>query len=340
MDKKIVFRADGNKDIGLGHMYRLLALFKIYSEKYECCFVTKTTSNTEFIPNEYKIVLIPENVEVENEPELLKKKFNPSEYIVIADGYFFNSIYQKKIKDFGYNLIYVDDMATEYMYADIVVNHSPYVTQNNFKCEPYTKFALGLDYAILRLSFYEQNKNNIQIGKISQIFLCFGGADFHDLTYKVASEIKNIREIDRIHVVLGGAYKHEKIIALHRHNESKISLYRNLSEKNMISLMRKCQLAIVPSSTIAFEVCSIPIIVFSGYFIDNQRNIYNGLKKEEVIYDGADFTKYGEGDFYDAIQKIIKTPMSQHKQKIDRLKKSFDGQQPKRFMNLLQELKQ
>lgn len=32
---KIIFRADGNSNIGLGHLFRLFALVEIYKDVYE-----------------------------------------------------------------------------------------------------------------------------------------------------------------------------------------------------------------------------------------------------------------------------------------------------------------
>ena len=47
--KKIICRADGNANTGLGHLYRLFALYEIYKDYYEVIFVTKSSSTLKVI---------------------------------------------------------------------------------------------------------------------------------------------------------------------------------------------------------------------------------------------------------------------------------------------------
>ena len=41
LKRKIYFRADGNADIGLGHVIRCLALADILKDEFECVFATR-----------------------------------------------------------------------------------------------------------------------------------------------------------------------------------------------------------------------------------------------------------------------------------------------------------
>ena len=126
MTKKIIFRADGNATTGLGHLYRLFALVEMYKKDYDFVFITKKTSILNIIPSAYKTKLIPESISIEQEPGWLVSLFNYNEYIIIADGYQFISTYQRQIKEKGFKLIYIDALAKEQMFADVVINHSPH----------------------------------------------------------------------------------------------------------------------------------------------------------------------------------------------------------------------
>ena len=44
MSKKILFRADGNNEIGLGHVYRCLAIAERLNGKFECYFAIRQPS--------------------------------------------------------------------------------------------------------------------------------------------------------------------------------------------------------------------------------------------------------------------------------------------------------
>src|SRR5690606_24941131 len=109
--------------------------------------------------------------------------------------------YQKRVKDGGFKLVYIDDLTTEYMYADVVLNHSPHVKESNFKAEPYTRFALGTKYAILRPIFLEAAKRERKIEIIDTAFVCFGGSDFNCLTYNAIMGLLEVKNIVKIYVV-------------------------------------------------------------------------------------------------------------------------------------------
>ena len=125
MKKKILFRGDGNDKIGLGHMYRLYAMAEMVKDYQKFVFVTREDSLTSFLPKEYQIDRIVATQNYKEEVQELIQKYTPSEYLMIVDGYSFDSQYQKLIKQVGFTLVYIDDLAQEHMYADLVINHSP-----------------------------------------------------------------------------------------------------------------------------------------------------------------------------------------------------------------------
>lgn len=156
--KKILFRADGNSSTGLGHLYRVFALIEMLKENYEYTLVTKADTELIIIPKSYKVDVIPSKVGINEEPYWLSKNYNTEINIIIADGYAYDSNYQKKIKKAGYKLIYIDDLTTTKMSADVVINHSLVVKPEHFKAKRETQFALGAQYAMLRPKFIEVAK--------------------------------------------------------------------------------------------------------------------------------------------------------------------------------------
>ena len=170
----------------------------MYKKDYDFVFVTKKTSILNIIPSAYKTKLIPESISIEQEPDWLVSLFNSNEYIIIADGYQFISTYQRQIKEKGFKLIYIDDLASEYMFADIIINHSPNISSENFSCAANTKFALGTKYALLRPTFLELLKKENTLKRTDTAFVCFGGADPSDLTLKVTKALLNITQVKKI----------------------------------------------------------------------------------------------------------------------------------------------
>tara|TARA_R110002049_G_scaffold2365_2_gene17261 strand:- start:18182 stop:19195 length:1014 start_codon:yes stop_codon:yes gene_type:complete len=336
MTKKIIFRADGSSTAGLGHLYRLFSLVEIVKDTLDFIFLTHETSTVSVIPKNYNKEIIPKNIKVEEEPDWLAAHFYSKEYIIIADGYQFTAYYQKQIKEKGYNLIYIDDLASEHMYADVVINHSPYIRKKHYKKEAYTKIVLGTQYALLRPIFLKEAQQNKVISKIDSAFVCFGGADPYNLTLKAVEALLLIPNFKNIHVVLGGAYKYKEIFDLKEKNSFKIKTYRNLSGEDLIQTMRQCNFAIAPASTILYELSCVKIPILSGFYVDNQKLIYKGFLSSDAIYKGENMKDYQISDFENRINSILRNP--RFNQQIEAQKKLFDDKIALRHLNLIKQL--
>jgi UDP-2,4-diacetamido-2,4,6-trideoxy-beta-L-altropyranose hydrolase len=336
MTKKILFRADGNSVIGLGHLYRLFSLVEIIKDTIDFVFITHKTSVKSIIPKEYRKVLIPETVNKEEEPKWLAANFSTKEFIIIADGYQFNSVYQKEIKELGYKLLYIDDLAKEYMHADLVINHSPFIKEKHYSKEAYTDLFLGTKYALLRPNFLKIAKQNRIIKKINTAFVCFGGSDPFDLTLKSVKALLKIKQINTIHVILGGAYKYEDIFCLEKENFNTVKTYSNLSETELLNIMKLSNFAIAPASTILYELCCVKMPILSGYYIDNQELIYKGFLNNKAIYKGGNMKNYTVSNFVDKIETIIKE--NKLNNQILAQKELFDKKIKSRLFNLIKNL--
>ena len=331
---KVIFRADGNSKTGLGHLYRLFALAETYKEQCDFFFLTKQDSLLDVIPHHYKVKTISNRINIEDEPFWIDSNFSHKEYIIIADGYQFDGTYQNKIKSLGFFLIYVDDLAKEYMYADIVVNHSPNIRETDFKAEKYTKFALGTSYAMLRPSFLKATKERRIINQINRTFVCFGGVDEFDLSFIVSKALMSFKNFSEINIVLGGAYKHVRIFELAEKNNI-IKLHSNLSESSLFKLMKESDLAIAPCSTISYEICSVGIPLISGYIVENQLNIYKGFLEKNIFIDGGDLKYKIEEDFVQLIQELLDSTIEENRERVYNQFKLFNKNQINSLLTLI-----
>lgn len=333
MKKRIIFRADGDSSTGLGHLYRLFGLVEVLKDSFDFVFVTKASSTFSVIPKSYTTHFIPEHIDFKDEVTWLSQSYNPNDHIIIADGYQFNSTYQKQIKDKGYTLVYIDDLASEHMFADLVINHSPYLIEKHYKKEPYTKLALGTRYALLRPGFLKEAKLERNIKSIDSAFVCFGGADPFNLTYKAVTALLELNRFKKISVVLGGAYKFNEILELKNTHPLKIDLYKNLSENELIKVMKNCNFAIVPASTILFEICCIKMPVLSGFYVENQINLFKGFSHLDAIHGCGDFRTKDKHDFKELIEFSLKEKGVLRQ--IENQSKLFDGRNGKRLLGLI-----
>lgn len=339
MIKKIIFRADGNSSIGLGHLFRSFALIEMLKDEYEYVFLTRQDSLNDVIPKEYIIDIIPKNISCIKEPYWISKRYNHNEFIIIADGYAFGSNYQKDFKKLGFKFIYIDDIVSSEMSADIVVNHSLNLFAKDFDtADEYTKFALGTKYAMVRPKFIKAAKKIKEIKKIEEVFICFGGVDFHDFTNRSLKGIIEIPSIKKINIVISGAYSHEKIFHTIKKRKEDVFIHKNICENKMLELMNKSQLAIVPSSTISYEACSVKMLILGGYYVDNQKRINEGLDLNGMIYNVGDFRELKSEDFKRKVIEIIKDKTLTYKKMIKNQSKMFDGKQKERFNKLVESI--
>ena len=336
--KKIILRSDGTTTSGLGHLCRLVALGNIFEDEYEIVFLTKITTINKVIPEKFNKTIIPDDISLNNEPEWISKNYNHNEFIIIIDGYQFSSNYQKRVKKFGFKLVYIDDLSTEKMYADIVVNHSIGLTINDFTSVKATKFALGPSYAVLRQEFIYAAKKSRKIKSIEEVFICFGGSDLYDLSNRSLEGLIKLKQIKKIHVVLGAGYNYNKIYRTSQKRKNSVFIYNNICEKEIITLMNSCQLAIVPSSTISYEACSVKMIILSGYYTDNQININKGLDQNGLIYNVGNFKTLKSSDINEKVKKIIDDDPTNYDKFIKKQTSMFDGHQKIRYKNLLKSL--
>jgi UDP-2,4-diacetamido-2,4,6-trideoxy-beta-L-altropyranose hydrolase len=287
MKKKIVFRADGNHNIGLGHLVRCLALAHMLKNDFYISFVC-TEAPENFIKELLDLKI--EFVKIKDEQDFFRLlKQND---VVVLDGYHFDTDYQKKVKKNGCKLICIDDLHDKEFYADLVINHAPGVQQGDYRVQPYTRFALGVDYVLLRPAFLKVAHKKRTITKIETVFVCFGGADCNNITKKIVEKLLLLKTNKKIIIVTGSAYVFYEELKQIVHHHSNVELYNNTGEVKMLQLMERADLAIVPSSGILFEALSAGCLVISSYYVDNQKSIFEGLKKLNAIIPIADFDKF------------------------------------------------
>ncbi len=325
---KIYFRADGNETIGLGHVIRTFALALYLEEDFHCIFVIKNPTSTilNMIKSPQLVVL-----NINNEVEF----FNiiNDEDIVVLDGYNFDSPYQITIKESCLKLVCIDDIADRIFYCDVIINHVEGLSEKNYDCQPFTKIFLGLKFVLLRKPFLLATTNKRIINEISSYFICFGGSDNENFTKNTLEQLLKIDSVEKINIVIGGGYQYsdDLNILCKSINSCKINLYQNIGANEMVNIILDADLAIVPSSSIAYEVLSVNIPIISGYTVANQEAIYNSLVEKDLVL--------GIGAFpIKQLAKNIEIIKTRKNKIIENQANLFDGKSSERLLKIFKNL--
>ena len=154
----------------------------------------------------------------------------------------------------------------------------------------------------------------------------------YNLTEKSIRALLNTGLFHTINVVVGAA-NHSNLDSF---SSQEIKIHKNLSESEMIELLFMSNFAIVPSSTILYEVCAVKMPVLSGYFVDNQKSIYEGFLKNKMIMGIGDFRMMNTDDIQQKVNTIFKH--ENYKDLVENQYYMMDGEIKERILKLIKNL--
>jgi UDP-2,4-diacetamido-2,4,6-trideoxy-beta-L-altropyranose hydrolase len=287
----VYFRADGNSQIGLGHVVRSLAVAGMIQEDFECKFIIRDPSSE---IKKQILEVCTEIIELKpgiaNEAELISGEYISKNDIIVLDGYNFDAQYQKAFKEAGAKLICIDDLHQIHFVADAVINHASGINAELYSSEYYTRFYLGTDYSLLRAPFLEAAKTIRKVDKIESLFICMGGADPDNRVLDILRTVREMSIVKKINVIVGSSYSYEDFLKEFA-KDPNIQIYRNLSAEELARLMKESDAAICSASTISYEYCAVGGKLFIVKTFDNQQLLYDFLIKEKLA---LDFNKFKE----------------------------------------------
>ncbi len=319
--RTIVFRVDGSTTIGMGHFTRTLALAEMLNEHFYCVFATRQP--TEYQTSEIgkvcsgQIDLPADDSHFDRFLEYLQ-----GNEIVVLDNYYYTTEYQEAIKSKGCKLVCIDDMHDKHFVADIVINHAEGINSNCYSKESYTKLLLGFQHALIRKEFRRP------VGKYEKQYSCLlimGSADPFNLSKKFIQILKENNLEKPVAVVSASKPEAPEVLWFSRLNALEIS-----------DLMDKSEFGIFPASTVAIEACARQLPFICGYYVDNQKYIYNGIKKSKLSICIGDLNNLDETLMAESLSLIKSTYYS--KLIIAKQKKLMDKHSPKRLLKEIQGL--
>ena len=302
--KKIFLRADGNSEIGLGHIVRCLALAEMLYHKYQCHFLIKAPDDKvkEMISKYARVIELPFDLDPTREIDALSEWIS-NEDILITDNYELSSDFQQQVKKKVKKLVSIDDEARFHFYADLVLNHASPAMAKKYDTEPYTQVLAGPAYLIARAPFRNAALHKRTINTVTSAFICMGGADPYNITCKVIDAALSL-PFNRVVVVTGSAFQHTEELKS-RMNDTRVEWKTNLIADEMILLISSCEVAVSTASSISLEICCVKSGLLTGIVADNQQNIYQCLVDSGCAQGIGDFRNVSEDTLAAQLKKLM-----------------------------------
>jgi len=287
----LVIRADASIQIGTGHLMRCLALAQAWQlDGGQVVFLSHCESDAlrqriinegiEFIPisNPH-----PDSRDLENTLEVLRMHSagiigNPA--WLVLDGYHFDPAYQQAVRDAGFHLLVIDDMAHLPVYhADILLNQNLGAEKLKYNCDSDTTLLLGSRYVLLRQEFLTWSGWKREIQKVARkVLVTMGGSDPGNMTLKVIHALEQV-QVDGLEVVVavGGSNPHYEVLqSAIRNLQLKIHLERNAS--NLPELLAWADVSVTAAGSTCWELAFMGVPALVLVWAENQCMVASGLE--------------------------------------------------------------
>lgn len=295
---KILFRADGNGQIGAGHIMRCLSIAAKAKELgSECVFVTADDSYYKKISDAgiRCVVLGTDFRQLEDEILKLLEQFDiekPNR--VIIDSYYVTEKYLTALKEKA-TIAYLDDVAAFAYPVDILINYNIYGLKMDYlqlykRAQiPVPEMLLGPQFAPLRREF-----QNVPVKEtndcVRNIFVSVGGSDPECIIMKMIKylmEHSQLTENKKYHFVVGDFEPDkDRIFDMAMEHKWIVPHYR-VSE--MARLMSACDIAISAAGSTLYELCACGIPTVTYVLEDNQIPGANEFQKNGLMKSAGDY---------------------------------------------------
>ncbi len=338
----LLIRADASVAIGTGHVMRCLALAQAWQDAGGTC-VFAMAQSTQAVEDRVQAEgfsvarLDGAPGSAQDAAGLAQLAQARGAHWVVVDGYQFGSEYQRKLKEAGLKILFLDDHGhAEHYSADLILNQSFHATDSMYSSrETYTGLLLGPKYAMLRREFSKWREWKREIPAVARkVLVTMGGSDPDNITLRVMQALATVK-IDRLQavVVSGGSNPH--IGSLQKAATQfvgKVDLVSNIS--NMPERMAWADVGIIAAGGTLWELLCMGCPVLSYARNSVQGRIIAQLQSEGVVRGLGDPRNYDEASLVSTITDLATSP--ECRARMSSLGKELaDGIGPQRLCDLL-----
>lgn len=302
----LYIRADGNPNIGTGHIMRCLSIADAVKKRGGAAsFIVADNNMRELISKYgYDIICLDSlwnNLDVETDTihELIKT--NSVEKLLI-DSYYVTPTYLDEISNLTH-VIYIDDLNMFHYTCDMLINYNYYADESDYLVRyPSSKLLFGCRYAPLREEFQNLTQR-VTEKEVLSVLVTVGGTDIFNIAYKIVKLAKACQEISHLtyHIVAGRFNQHIGALDCLAIDYDGVIIHKDV--QSMSRLMLDCDIAVSAGGSTLYELCAcgIPSVVFA--MADNQLEAIRCFGNDYMINAG-DFRENEEQCLGNAVSGV------------------------------------
>ena len=272
----LYIRADGNSEIGTGHIMRCLSIAAAYRKSGgNCVFVTADERMKPLIDeNGFSVICLYSiwndlDREIEKMEQLIAERRIER---LLVDSYFVTPDYLTRLHKLTY-LIYMDDIDSFVYPCSELINYNINADKLDYPSRyPNTRLRLGPKYAPLREEFNDLPPHQIRRHAESAL-ITTGGSDPFNIAEQLATQANRHPYLAHLHfnIVVGRFSKRVPELQAIVDEHPGVAIHRNVS--SISELMRDSDIAVSAGGSTLYELCAcgVPTVVYT--MADNQREI-------------------------------------------------------------------
>ena len=322
-----MFRADGNSQIGSGHIMRCLSIADAGQRDagQDSLFVLAGDEFKEIIENRGFRCEILQGDYRKMEPETGKmeeliRRYAPSALVV--DSYYVTSSYLEALKDCMERekgrLVYVDDVMAFAYPCHVLINYNIYGPGQRGVYEELYREAkaavpellLGTVYVPLREEFQGLTARPVR-QRAEDILISTGGADTEHIGLSLVRYLRETKGLPegerfdgfRFHVVIGAMNRDLEEIKKAAAGDERIVLH--VQVRDMEGLMSRCDVALSAAGSTLYELCAAQTPAVTYILADNQVPGAEGFEQYRVLPCAGDVRHMGERETAERLLEAV-----------------------------------
>lgn len=274
----VIFRADANSTIGMGHVMRCLSIADAFKDVGADITFVLADSNASYRVRDrgYNTVVLNSDY-ADMDSELFLWPQIDCDYLIV-DSYNVTEKYlralKKKVNETGGKLIYIDDVYAFPYPVDILINYNVYGnidSYNRLYIDNRPGFITGLEYAPLRKVF-RGLENKTQPTNIRHILISTGGSDELGVTLRIMKFLlednSGLKDKYVYHFLIGSMNTSKDEIKRMSMSVDNTIIHENVND--MKSLIQTTDLVVSAAGSTLYEVCACGVPLITYVVADNQ----------------------------------------------------------------------